>query len=386
MWHACLHGAANRVSHPRVSPQAGAGTVVNPVSLYDHALGLHRLNPDAALPQDGEPYPDEDQHRDGRPRAPKDYRHCGMEAAAILDAYFAMTDAQPSDLAWAFHDVYVPIQRNEHIAAAALRADRSRVRLAGRWLVRHSPDRCSAVVGLALLAADWAEEDVGLIKIIGLLSDRFCPLAAAALKRRRGGTEALLWLANRVIGWGRVYVVEALCAVGGVAARPWLLRRACNGDYLNGYFAGKVAVAAHVHEAIIAADVDDEVIDHTGRLLRIMADAGGIGVTWRSYPPIGLVLDAHADHLGRQAPSLARYFNAALIADHLARASPDTSCLTDGLRTQLLDRYLEVLGRTEWSAAAQASYDPASKFHAWFAGKVAGRLGLPAFTGPVTPD
>ena len=88
-------------------------------------------------------------------------------------------------LAWAFHDVYVPIQRNEHIAAAALRADRSRVQLAGRWLVRHSPDRCSAVVGLALLAADWAEEDVGLIKIIGLLSDRFCPLAAAALKRRR---------------------------------------------------------------------------------------------------------------------------------------------------------------------------------------------------------
>jgi hypothetical protein len=184
-------------------------------------------------------------------------------------------------LAWAFHDVHVPIQRNEHIAAAALRADRSRVQLAGRWLVRHSPDRCSAVVGLALLAADWAEEDVGLIKIIGLLSDRFCPLAAAALKRRRGGTEALLWLADRVIGWGRVYVVEALCEVGGVAARPCLLRRACNGDYLNGYFAGKVA---------------------------------------------------------------------------------------------------------EWSAAAQASYDPASKFHAWFAGKVAGRLGLPAFTGPVTPD
>lgn len=40
-----------------------------------------------------------------------------------------------------------------------------------------------------------------------------------------GGVQALLWLAERVAGWGRVYVVESLCRVGGLAARPWLLRR-----------------------------------------------------------------------------------------------------------------------------------------------------------------
>lgn len=44
----------------------------------------------------------------------------------------------------------------ECIAAAALRADRQRVQHTGRWLVRHSTDRCSATVGLALLAADSA--------------------------------------------------------------------------------------------------------------------------------------------------------------------------------------------------------------------------------------
>jgi len=303
-----------------------------------------------------------------------------MEAAAVLDAYFARPDAEPDELAWAFHGAYVPIHRNEHIAAAALRADLPKVQQAGRWLVRHSPDRCSALVGLALLATDWAEEDIGLIKMIGLLSDKFGPLAADALKRRRGGVEALLWLGDRVEGWGRVYVVEALCQAGGSTARPWLLRRACNGDFLNGYFAGKVATAAHVHEAITASDADDQVVDHTGRLLRMMASAGGMGVTWKGYPPIQPVLDAHAGHLARQAPAMARYIDAALIADHLAQTSPSAAGLAPQHKDHLLNRYLAVLRRNEWSATARTGYDPASKFHAWFAEKIAARLQLPAFT------
>jgi hypothetical protein len=56
--------------------------------------------------------------------------------------------------------------------------------------VRHSIDRNAATVGLALLAADWAAEDIPLIQSIGLLSDHFGPLAAEALQRRRGGAEA----------------------------------------------------------------------------------------------------------------------------------------------------------------------------------------------------
>lgn len=368
-----------------MSEQTGPGTPGNPVSLHDHALRLHRLNPDAALPGDGEPYPDDQQHQRWRPS--DDRRRHGMQAAAILDAYFARAGAQPSELAWSFHDVYVPIHHNEHIAAAALRADLHRAQQAGRWLIRHGPDRCSALIGLALLAASWAEEDIALIKIIGLLSDRFAPLAASALMRRRGGAEALLWLADRVAGWGRVYIVEALCPAGGITARPWLLRRACDGDVLNGYFAGKVATAAHLQEAITAPDADDQLIDHTGRLLRIMADCGGMGMTWQDYPPIRLVLDAHAGHLARQEPSMPRYLDAAFIADRLAQAPPGPLGLTPDRRDHLLNRYLATLRRPEWSQAARARYDPANGFHAWVAKTAAKRLQLPTLTesGIVTP-
>ncbi|WP_433187932.1 hypothetical protein [Actinoallomurus sp. CA-150999] len=361
-----------------MSETAGRGPLGDQLSLYDHALRLHHLNPEAPLPRDGEPYPDDEQHRRKSPSC-DDPRRRGMDAAATLDAYFARAEAGPGELTWAFHEIDVPIHRNEHIAAAALRADRERVQETGRWLVRNSPDRCSVLIGLALLATGWADDDIELIRIIGLLTDKFSPLAADALKRRRDGTDALLWLAQRAAGWGRVYLVEALCTAGVRRARSWLLRQACDGDYLNGYFAGKVATAAHLHEAITSPDADDELIDHSGRLLGIMADCGGMGMTWEGYPPIRIVLNAYVGHLVGQTPNLDRYLAAAGIADHLAQASPDRLAMTPDHRERLVDRYLAVLRRAEWSEAAQAGFDPANDFFAWFARTVGYRLRLPVF-------
>ena len=39
------------------------------------------------------------------------------------------------------------------------------------------------------------------------------------------------------------------------------------GDLMNGYFAGQVATAAHLHEAITSDDADDDLIDHADRVL-----------------------------------------------------------------------------------------------------------------------
>lgn len=290
-------------------------------TLFQHALSLHRQHPDSPLPRDGDPYPDDDPQRDSRPRTRRDPRLQGADVAEVLDRHFADPDAQPGELAEAFHDVDVPIHDNDHINAAARRADREHVRRTGRWLVRHSTDRCAATVGLALLAADWAEEDIPLIETIGLMSNWFGPLAAKALAHRRGGNQALVWLAQRVAGWGRVYVIEEACRYPDEESRRWLLRNACDGDYLNGYFAGQVATAAHLHHAITGTDVDNDLVDHTGRLLHIMADCHGMGMTLEHHPPAPIVLAAHAMHLSHQTPTVARYREAALITYHLTKRS-----------------------------------------------------------------
>ncbi|MEV4141689.1 hypothetical protein AB0J72_57240 [Dactylosporangium sp. NPDC049742] len=194
----------------------------------------------------------------------------------------------------------------------------------------------------------------------------------------RGG-EALLWLAERVAGWGRVYVVEALCRGGGTSSRSWLLRRACDGDFLNGYFAGKVATAAHLHEAITGADVDDDLVDHTGRLLAVMADCDGMGLTLDHYPPAPAVLAAHAGHLARQTPTVSRYVDAAIIVDHLTSKPPDRCGCTAEQRDRVAEQYLTVLDRADWCDAVRAGLDPAGDFFHWFATDVAARLRLRAF-------
>ncbi len=260
------------------------------------------------------------------------------------------------------------------------------MRQTGRWLVRHSTDRNAATVGLTLLAVDSDEGDIPLIQTIGLLSNHFGPLAAEALQRRRGGAEALQWLAGRVAGWGRVYVVEALCRPGAANSRSWLLRHACDGDYLNGYFAGKVATTAYLHEAITSADADDDLIDHTGRLLRTMADCGGMGMTLEHYPPAPVVLAAHAVHLARQAPTVNRYIDAAMIAHYLVAKPPDRCGCTTEQRDRIVQQYLAVLEQPDWRDAVRVGLGPTSDFFAWFTGHVAARLGLGAFSDGTGDD
>lgn len=386
-WHHPWHDRENRVLPPPVSVTTGREPLGPRTTLFEHALRLHQQDLDGALPRDGEPYPDDELHRRRqRPPEPKDQRLRGSEVAAILDAHFARADAPPSQLADAFHDVDVPIHRNGHITAAALRADRQRVRQTGRWLVRHSTDRSAATVGLALLAEDWTEEDIPLIQTIGLLSNRFGPLAADALRRRRGGERALLWLAERVAGWGRVYVIEALCRHPVYESRGWLLRHACDSDYLNGYFAGQVATAAHLHEAIVGIEVDDDLVDHTGRLLKTMADCGGMGMTLGHYPPAPVVLAAHVAHLGRQAPTVDRYVDAATIVDHLTDKPPERCGCTPEQRDRIAQQYLAILNRQNWCDTVRADLDPDSEFSAWFADNVAARLHLRAFTEPTSGE
>lgn len=169
---------------------------------------------------------------------------------------------------------------------------------------------------------------------------------------RRRATDAPLWLADRVAGWGRVYVVEALCDVDPHRSRSWLPRRACDDDVLNGYFAGQAATAAHLHEEITSATADDGLIDHAGRLLRAMARCAGMGMTLAAYPPARAVIAAHAGHLGRQQPTFSRWTTAAILAGHLT--GPGSIGFSDADRQGLADAYASVLNRADWTAVAQA--------------------------------
>ncbi|OBG24663.1 hypothetical protein A5764_09415 [Mycobacterium sp. 852002-51057_SCH5723018] len=340
---------------------------------------MHRQYPDSSLPLDGCPYPDEWRHRRRSAMQSNDRRRRGADIAALLDTHFAQSSAAPGDLADVLHGPDMPYRHNSHIAAAALRADRERALEVGRWLVRHGTDRCAVGVGLALLAEDWAPEDIPLIQTIGLLSRHFGALAAHALRRRRGGEAALLWLGARVTNWGRVHVVEGLCQSPSWGARSWLLRHSCDGPSLAGYYAGKVAAAAHLHEAITHTVVDDELVDHTCLLMNIMATCAGMGITLSDYPPGPCVLAALADHRSQQRPTAARYIDTAVLTDRLASMTLEELGLNGDQRGELVRRFLAVLNRDDWCTIVRDNIDLSDPWQAQFERLVAPRMPLRAF-------
>jgi hypothetical protein len=346
---------------------------------------LHRLTPDGPLPNDGRPFPDETRQR-CRPRLkpPANRDLIGFDAARILADYFAGADAHPRQLVGRFSGEYLPIHHNEHIAAAAAR-EGVRARLTGRWLVRRGTETDDVVIGLALLAAVGTVEDIPYIQTIGLLSNTFGPLAAEGLERLPGGAEALIWLGDRVSGWGRVYVVEALCrlAEDHPAVRPWLLVRAVNGDFLNSYFAGKAAMVAGIHEAMARPGVDAEVVDHAGRILHVLTYASGMGMDLAGYPHATEVLSAHLRLIAQLGPSAERFSVAALLARDAARRSQGRSSAT---WEPFRDGYLDLVNRDDWCAVAAAALRSNDPTMTWLADTEASGLALRAFRDWTPPS
>ena len=372
------HVLPNRVHRSLVSTQVGPQTPEPRRTLFEHASALHRQTPDQPLARNGEPFPDEQVHRVApRPKPPKDRERAGLDVADVLAGHFADAHAQPAELAWAFHGLYVSIHPNGHIDAVAESADRERVMETGRWLVRNGTDRCAVTVGLAVLGAVGIEAgDIPLVQTIGLLSECFGSLAARALERVDGGAQALIWLADRVAGWGRLYVVEALCRLREPTTYRWLLTRAVDGDFLNGYFVGKVAVTGGLHAAVAQFDTDPELVDAVGRLLYVMSGDEGMGMTLRRYPHCGVVLAAHSRAFAGLAPTSARIQAAAIVARYLGRRNP-ANVAASAAWDEARAAYLALLRREDWMAAAGAAMAGNDKRMLWIAENIAPELGLP---------
>lgn len=361
---------------------AWPGPTTNKTPLFKHALRLHRQNPDEPLWRGGRPYPDEASHRGLGPETPLDRHLIGIEPASVLNAYFARPPAHPRELADAFHGLYIPYHRNEHLSAAALRADGDLARRTARWLVRHGTDRCAVAVGLAMLAAVGTAEDIPLIRTIGLL-ECFGALAADALERLPGGVDALLWLGDRVTGWGRVDVVGNLCRLDDApAVRRWLLRGACEGHYLDRYFAGKVATVAGLHEALGELATDSVMVDHVGRLLHAMCDCLSMGMQLSHYPHTAVVLEAHVRAASTLSPTVERYFTNALLAQHLTAKSPEDAGCTAEQQAALRTSYLSLLDRDEWVRVAVEGLAAEHDGMRWLADHRAPELRLRAFPDP----
>ncbi|MEC3918637.1 hypothetical protein [Nocardia sp. CDC160] len=240
------------------------------------------------------------------------------------------------------------------MAEAISRVEPDQARELGRRLTRTSIDENPTVLGMAILAAVGTEEDVSLIQTIGLLSNTFGLLAAQALARLPDATANLIWLADRTAGWGRVYLVQAICELNDPAAEPWLLRKACDGDYLNGEYAYKVACAVPIHRAIAAPDADEALIDHTGDLMSTLVWSDGMGGTIWDYEHAEQVLTDYLSHTGALTPTVDRYrwlWILACFLDGRQNRTPPNWATLESLRTG----YWSLITAPPWHSVVSAA-------------------------------
>ncbi|MET9153990.1 hypothetical protein ABZX82_22350 [Streptomyces griseoflavus] len=366
-----------------MSETPGTGLPGVPTPLFLHALRLHRLTPDEPLLRSGEPFPATERRRRRQRTRPHDHDRGTDEAAGILGAYFLDPRTPPHRLAAGLRDVPFPSRHDESVTAVALGAPAPRVRETGRWLVRHGTGLTPVAVGLALLTETATVDDIPLIQTIGLLSNPFGPLAVRALDRLPGGVEALSWLAERVTAWGRVHAVDTLCRHldDHPAVRPWLLRRAVDGDHLNGYFAAEVARVTVLHEVIVRSGHDAGIVDHAGRILHVMKHCEGMGTSLRHYPQALTVMEAHVRHITDLGPTAERYFAAASVAQYLGAETPAWSddAAVRARWDQVRTSYLALTDRADWCVAAREGLAAGDGRMTWPAGSMAPEPDLRAF-------
>jgi hypothetical protein len=252
----------------------------------------------------------------------------------------------------------------------------------GRWLVRHGTESHDVMVGLALLYAVGTAADIPRIQTIGLLTRAFGPLAASALARLPGSPETLLWLAERVTGCGRVSVVETLCDLADAhpAVRPWLLRRAADGDHLNGYFAGRVAEMTDLHGAMTRQVPEAAVVDHAGRLLHVMCHNAGMGTTLALYRHAAAVMAVHVRRLAQLGPTTERFFIAGMLARNLGSKERRDAVGPAAQWAGPRKAYLALLDRDDWCETARTGLAVRDEQVVWLA-EIGADLGLRAFTG-----
>lgn len=379
IWHALPHDQQNRVHRSPVTTSCGPKTPGPRKTLLAYALELSERHPDQPLPRDGYPFPDDLEHRRRGtiPQAPEDPRRAGAAVSRILIRHFSQADPDPARLAEAVHHVHVPIYPRGHIKWAAREAGEDRALETGRWLIRNGTDRCAATVGLALLeAVGITNDDISLVQTIGLLSNHFGPLAARALEKVPGdATTALLWLADRVTGWGRVNVVASLASLDNPDARWWLLHKAVDGDFLNAEFITHVVRGGRLHEAVEDCETDPELTDCVGRILGVMTESEGMGLTLRGYEHVVPVLAAHHRAISRQGPTLQRYRLAVSIARYLGRTAVSDPASSSGWEAAR-SAYRGLLDQADWHQVALTGMADGDRGMRWIADSIAPELGL----------
>ncbi|MEU0626386.1 hypothetical protein [Streptomyces sp. NPDC005989] len=333
---------------------APAPTPAPALSLYAHALRLHRAEPGGRLPEGGYALPDPPERR-RRTRTP--WKTVCAALTEVLAPLTAASDTArtEADAARAAQEIHLRLAelsvRGGHVqfvVAELPLEDEDWARALGRCLTRTGSGPMAVCVGLALLTRLGEPEDVPCLRTLGQLQD-LASHAVRALDAIDRPTAALVWLGHYAGGPELRALVDALAAADEPSVRGRLDAVLREAGVMRPETARRVAEAVRLAGLLEETGARDRrLVAGAGRLLRRMSSVNDDRAEILACPMAVRLFEAFAVRAAELPPTLDHYAILLSVALELHSGPGRLLEWGTGRREALLDGLDSLLSRPVW--------------------------------------
>ncbi|WP_374695217.1 hypothetical protein ABXR98_13990 [Snodgrassella alvi] len=145
------------------------------------------------------------------------------------------------------------------------------------WLALNSPDREIIKFSIAILGC-FTTEQTELFLLFGM-HEEFSLYSAGALQNTLSSEtdieNALLTLAKKIDGWGRIHIIYRLVTYPlSSSTKDWLLRSGYQNSLMNEYLAYTCAMSGELDKALAHETIDSELISSTSEIIEALINGG----------------------------------------------------------------------------------------------------------------
>ncbi|WP_157760995.1 hypothetical protein [Chitinophaga caeni] len=249
-----------------------------------------------------------------------------------------------------------------------------------RWLAFHAPDRGAVKFGMALLGLIRDKEDMENICILGA-HDEFTLFAVVAIVQMSDNPEGTLWrLGKKVHGWGRIHIVRRLLDTKDEDIKSWLMVEGFRNTVMNEYLAYPCAVAGNLRTALLAKDIDEEMLDAAGEIIQALINPGPMeGIDEYDDGPV--VIQRYISHLLHKANTLHQYILLQQLSTFLQDPKANWDARIDygwseDLRSDLLFDIHQILASPHWKHILSMVMSDLNTQQVWEVAKVSDALDI----------
>jgi hypothetical protein len=321
----------------------------HPVPLFDFARRLYQLALDGPLALEDRRIPG------GCARPQMSWRERRAALTAVLRDFLADPALTARDLLERCSGLDASSSVTGEVLRELAPDPSPRLLEAARWLVVNGTDHGTVLVGLGLLVGRAGQQDVTLVKTVGLLpfADH---LAVQVLAGIPGAGHDVMWLAERSRRHARTEAVQVLAADPDPAVRAWVL--STPRDLLPGDVARRIAEHHQIPLMLSGPEADDALWDGAGNLLLAMTSTDNYQYEIARYEQAPAAYERWVSGAERRPATLERAALLAMVRQDLvtgpaAVAVRDHARLAGGIQAVLLSG-----GWREMLERGAASGDP----------------------------